>query len=305
MALDLESVRMFVKVAELASFTKAGEQLGVPKSRVSLRVSALEADLQSRLLQRTTRAVRLTPDGEQFLARARQLVEEADELRAMFQATSGLEGRVRIDMPIALARGLVFPKLPELFAQHPRLELLLSTTDRRVDVVRDGFDCVLRIGTLTDSGLVAKKLGALRMVNCVSPSYVRRFGVPRSLADLERHQLVHYSLSLGGDEPSFEYRRGAKWLSKPMKSIITVNNTDAYRGACLAGLGIVQVPIYGVTELLKSGDLVEVLPDLTCEPLVMSLVHAHGRGVPKRVRAVMTFLTDAVAPALVGSRNTG
>ena len=299
MALDLESVRMFVKVAELASFTKAGEQLGQPKSKVSLRVSALEADLQSRVLQRTTRAVRLTPDGEQFLTRARLLVEEADELRAMFQATSGLEGRVRVDLPIALARTLVIPRLPELYAQHPKLELLVSTTDRRVDVVRDGFDCVLRIGALRDSGLVAKRLGALRMVNCVSPSYVRKFGTPRSVADLDRHQIVHYSLSLGGDEPTFEYRRGTKWVERPMKSIITVNNTDAYRSACLAGLGIVQVPIFGARDALKTGEMVEVLPDLTCEPLLVSIVHSHGRGVPKRVRAVMAFLTDAVAPALV------
>lgn len=298
MSIDLENLRIFVKVAELGSFTGAGSQLGQPKSRISLRVSSLEAELGSRLFQRTTRAVRLTPDGEQLLARARALVEEADELAALFQSTSNLKGRVRVDIPVGLARSQILPKLPELYAQHPQLELLLSITDQRVDIVRDGFDCVMRVGIRLDPGLVAKRLGVLTMTNCVSASYVRRYGIPRSIADLDRHLLVHYSLSLGGDEPTFEYRQGNKWVTRPMKSLITVNNTDAFGGACRAGLGIIQVPTVGVKDAIASGELVEVLPEHTCEPLAVSLVHTHGRALPKRVRAVMNFLADAVAPAL-------
>jgi DNA-binding transcriptional LysR family regulator len=296
--MDLESVRMFVRVADLASFTRAGEQLGVPKARVSLRVKALEAELGSRLLQRTTRAVRLTPDGEQFLTRARLLVDEADDLSTMFQATSTLRGRVRIDLPIAFARTFILPRVPELLAQHPQLELVVSTTDRRVDLVREGFDCVLRIGALVESGLVARKLGVLPMVNCASPGYVRRFGVPRVIEDLDHHQIVHYSLTLGGDGPDFEYRKGTRWVTRPMRSVITVNNTDAYLSACVAGLGIIQAPRSGMQESLQRGLIVEVLPELTCEPLPVSLVHSHGRGVPKRVRAVMSFLAHAMEPAL-------
>ena len=296
--MHVEEVRMFVKVAELGSFTRASEQLGLAKSRVSLGVKALETELGSRLLQRTTRAVRLTPDGEQFLARGRLFLDEADELATMFQATSSLRGRVRVDLPIAFARDLVIPRLPEFLAQHPQLELVVSTTDRRVDLIREGFDCVLRIGALADSGLGAKRLGELPMINCASPSYVRRFGLPRSLADLDRHQLVHYSLTLGGDEPAFEHREGGRWITRPMRSVVTVNNTDAYWSACVAGLGIIQAPRYGMVDSLRSGELVEVLPDHTCEPLAVSLVFSRGRGLPKRVRAVMTFLTQAMATAL-------
>lgn len=296
--MDLENVRTFVKVAELGSFTRAGEQLGMPKSRVSLLVSALEAEIGSRLLHRTTRAVRLTPDGELFVARARRLVDEADELSTMFQSTSSLRGRVRVDLPIAFARDLVIPRVPELLAQHPHLELVLSATDRRVELVREGFDCVLRIGTLVDSALVARRLGTLPMLNCASPSYLRRFGVPRSLADLDRHQIVHYSLTLGGDEACFEYRQGARWVTRPMRSVVTVNNTDAYSSACIAGLGIIQLPRTGMEESLRSGELVEVLPELTCQPMPVSLVHSRARGTPKRVRAVMAFLEDAMKPAL-------
>ncbi len=295
--LDLDDVRAFVKVADLGSFTRAAEQLGAPKSRVSQRVKALEAALGSRLLQRTTRAVRLTPDGDQFVARARALVDEADELGAMFQATSALRGRVRLDVPIALAREAVIPRLPELLALHPHLELALSTTDRRVDVVREGFDLVLRVGALADSGLVARRLGALAMANAASPAYVRKYGLPRSPDDLGQHYVVHYSTNLT-DGPSFEYRAGGRDRERPVRSLVTVNGTDAYAAACLAGLGIIQAPRYGLGPRLRRGELVEVLPEFVCAPMPVSIVHAHGRGVPKRVRAVMAWLARALEEAL-------
>src|SRR5688572_16037499 len=139
--MDLQAVRIFVRVAELGSFTRAGEQLGLSKARASIRVQELEAELGCQLLLRTTRAVRLTEDGEQFLPRAKRLVLEADELSGMFQARSTLRGRVRIDLPIRFARDHVIPRLPELLSTHSQLELLVSTTDQRIDVVREGFDC--------------------------------------------------------------------------------------------------------------------------------------------------------------------
>jgi DNA-binding transcriptional LysR family regulator len=296
--MDIDSVRVFVKVAELASFTRAAEQLGTTKSRVSLRLRALEEELGSRLLQRTTRAVLPTPDGEQFLARARRLVADADELAAMFQAPRALRGRVRLDLPVGMARDVVIPRLPELLAAHPRLELLVSTTDRRVEVVREGFDCVLRIGVLPDSGLVARRLGALPMMNYASPGYLQKHGVPRTIDDLDRHVVVHYSLALGGDEPSFEYKDGDGYRDRPMRSLVTVNNADAYEAACVAGLGIIQAPRWHWREAVKRGQMVEVLPELTCAPMPVSLVHGHGRNPPKRVRVVMDWLAGIVKPYL-------
>src|SRR5262249_42941389 len=136
---------------------------------------ALEDEIGTRLLQRTTRAVRPTPDGEQFLSRARRLVAEADDLGSMFQAPSTLRGRLRVDMPVALARDVIIPRLPEFVAAHPNIEMLLSTTDRRVELVREGFDCVLRVGALPDSGLTAKRLGVMRMANYASAAYLRRY----------------------------------------------------------------------------------------------------------------------------------
>jgi len=296
--MQIDAVRMFLKVAELASFTRAAEQLGLSKARVSTAVQALESGVGSRLLQRSTRAVRLTSDGEQFLASARELVSDADELAAMFQAPSTLRGRVRVDLPQSLARRLFIPRLPELLAAHPHLEVLLSTTDRRVDVIREGFDCVLRIGKLDASGLVARRLGELPMMNCASPGYLKRHGTPRSLYDLDGHLVVHYSLRFGADAPSFEYRDGDVYRDRPMRSVVTVNSTDSYLAACIAGLGIVQAPPMGMRPSIAAGDLVEVLPQHTAEPLPVSLVHAHGRTVPRHVRAVMSWLEKLLKPEL-------
>jgi len=298
MAIDLESLRAFVKVAELGSFTRAAEHLAASKSQVSLRISALEDELGSRLFSRSTRAVRLTADGEQLLLRARRLISEADDVATMFQAPSALRGRLRADMPVNFARNIFIPRLPEFLAAHPQLEVELSTTDRRVDVLREGFDCVLRIGNLTDSGLTARRLGSLPMINCASPGYLVKYGTPRTLADLDGHRIVHYSLRFGAEPPTFEYRDGNRYRERPVQSMVTVNSADSYLAACLAGLGIIQAPRSGMLANLASGALVEILPDLPCEPMPVSLVHAHGRSVPKRARTFMAWVAQTMAPHL-------
>ena len=296
--MQIDALRMFIKVAELANFTRAAEHLGLSKARVSAGVQQLEREVGSRLLQRSTRAVRLTPDGEQFLGSARTLVSDADELAAMFQVPSTLRGRVRLDLPQSIARSLFIPRLPELLLAHPQLEVLLSTTDRRVDLIREGFDCVLRVGKLTDSGLVARRLGVMSMMNCASPDYLKKYGTPRSLDDLDGHVVVHYSTRFGTDTPGFEYRDGKVYRDRPMRSLLTVNSTDSYLAACIAGLGIIQAPRSGMLPSIASGALVEVLRQHTCEPLPVSLVHAHGRTVPRHVRAVMNWIAQLFAPHL-------
>lgn len=304
MALDLDALATFVKVAELASFTRAAEQLGTTKARASVRVRALEAELGVPLLRRTTRTVRPTADGEQLLPRAKQLLAEADELAATYRGSRALTGIVRVDLPMSFARDTILPRVPELLAQHPQLELQVSTTDRRVDVVREGFDVVLRVGPLASSSLVAQRLGELAIVNCASPGYLRRHGTPRTLADLAHHQLVHWAQRFGTTPPTFEYPTGdGGYAQLPMRAAITVNSADAYHVACVAGLGIVQSPSIGVRAALEAGTLVEILPDLISEPMPVSLVHPHGRAVPRRVRVVMAWIAATLAPRLVARPN--
>jgi DNA-binding transcriptional LysR family regulator len=296
MSLDLDALKTFVKVAELASFTRASDQLGIQKARASFQVKKLEDEVGAKLLQRSTRVVRLTAEGEQLLARARQLLADADELGAMFQAGRSIRGRVRIDLPVNIAREVLIPRLPELLARHPELELTVSTTDRRVEAFREGFDCVLRVGRAGDAGLVGRRLGALRMMNCASPAYLRSHGVPQCLEDLDRHLVVHYSSTLGLEAPSFEHPTKSGYRELPMRSLVTVNSVDAYHAACVAGLGIIQVPRAGMLANLAAGTLVEILPELTCAPMPIFLLHTHARNVPRRVRAVMSWIAELTAP---------
>jgi DNA-binding transcriptional LysR family regulator len=295
---DLDTLRAFVKVAELGSFTRAAQQLGLAKSRISTRVDALERELGSTLLLRTTRAVTLTPDGQRALERARRLVLDAEELGALFDAPRALRGRVLLDLPVNLARELVIPRLPELFAAHPELELVLSTTDRRVDVVRDGFDFVLRVGALRDSRLVARRLGALPMATCASPAYLLRYGTPRRPDELAGHRVVHYAAGADAGQPSYDYTVDGRDVSVPLPASLTVNAADAYTTACVAGLGIIQSPRVGLARHIASGELVEILTDYRSAPLPVSLVHGHGAKVPRRVRAVMDFVARLLGPYL-------
>jgi DNA-binding transcriptional LysR family regulator len=297
---DLHELRIFATVAELASFSRAAEQLGLAKGRVSTLVQQLEAQLGTRLLQRTTRSVRLTPDGERFLDRCKELLTEAEHLQAMFRpASSGLTGRLRIDLPTPLARDFVLPRLPEFLAAHPQLEVGISTTDRRVDLVHEGFDCVLRVGALVDSELVARPLGFLRMRNVASPAYLRAHGTPQTLADLAGHRLVHYMPSLNAQGAGWDYidADGGR-RSLAMRAQVTVNGTDAYQAAALAGLGLIQAPALGVEALIAAGRLVDVLPQWRAPSMPVSLMLPHRRQLAPRVQAVVAWLTQVIAPQL-------
>ena len=295
-----DRMHIFVRVAELASFTQAAEALGIPKASASTAVQQLETQLGTRLLHRTTRRVQLTQDGQAYYERCKDLLADVDELQSMFQHLdgAGLKGRVRIDMSTGMARNVVVPRLPELLARHPGLEVELSSTERRVDVVREGFDCVLRTGAVVDSSLVARPLGLARLVNCASPAYLRAHGTPRSLADLPGHRLVHFVNTLGARSAGFETVVDGALVLTPMQGALTVNNAEAYMAGCLAGLGLIQVPHLGVVDLLARGDLVEVLPQLAAPPMPLTLMYANRRNLPRRVRTVMDWLAQVVAEHL-------
>nr|WP_092947427.1 LysR family transcriptional regulator [Roseateles sp. YR242] len=298
---SLDTLQVFVKVAELSSFTQAALSLGVPKASVSTAVQRLEAALGARLFHRTTRRVQLTQDGQACLERCLDLLADLNDMQTMFQpAASGLRGRLRVDIPLRLARDLVTPALPAFFEAHPGLELELSSTDRRVDVVREGFDCVLRVGPLNDSSLVARPLGGLDMVNLASVAYLEAHGEPTSLDDLARHQLIHYTPLLGQRSSGFEWQDndGAQHFV-PMAGALTVNNSEAYMGACLAGLGIVQVPRRGNDGEVRSGRLRELLPHHRAAPMPVHLLYPHRRQLPRRVQVFMQWLADLMAPRLI------
>jgi len=298
---QLDAMQIYVRVAELASFTRAADSLGLPKASASTAVQQLETTLGARLLHRTTRKVEMTQDGRAYYERCKDLLADVDELQAMFeQQPQSLRGRLRVDMPSGVARNFIIPSLPQFLQAHPQLELELSSTDRRVDLVREGFDCVLRIGVLGDTSLIARPLGRFRMMNCASPAYLRQHGTPQTLKDLAKHQLIHYAPVFGARPYGWEYPDGDRYSSIAMPGALTVNNAEAYEAACLAGLGLIQVPAVGMQHHITQGALIDVLPQYRAAPMPVSLLYAHRRNLSRRVRVFMDWMVETLGPYLDG-----
>ena len=286
-------MQVFVRVAELNNFTRAAESLGLPKGSVSRLVQQLETRMATRLLHRSTRRVQLTQDGQVFYERCKELLANMDELESMFQSNPAMiSGRLRVDMPLTMATHLVLPRLTEFLNRYPALEIELSSTDHRVDVVREGFDCVIRVGHLKDSGLIARPLGHLSVLNCASPGYLERYCTPDHPDQLSQHAMVNYDHALGNRSNDFLYLDGKELKTVKSGGSITVNSTETYAVACVAGLGIIQVPILGIGTYLTSGQLVSILPKFRAPPMPVSLVYPHRRHVSRRVKIFMDWLSD-------------
>lgn len=300
---NLQLLLIFTRVADMGSFTRAADSLGLRKGRASTAVRRLEETVGVRLLHRTTRSVQLTEDGRAFNLRARDLLADVDDLHSMFAGNNtALRGRLRVDLPTEVARTVIMPALPGFMATYPELELELSSTDRQVDPVQEGFDCVLRIGPIGDETLIARPLGRLRMVNAASPAYLARHGVPQSMADLtcQEHRTIHYSRTLGARPYGWEYplRDASNYATMPLPGALHVNSVQTYEAAGLAGLGLIQAALLGVRHHLASGALVEVLPDLRPEPLDIAFVVAHRTNLSRRVRTFMSWAAEVLASYL-------
>ncbi|MBI3229780.1 MAG: LysR family transcriptional regulator [Burkholderiales bacterium] len=290
---QLQLMQVFMRVAEMASFTQAATSMGLPKASVSESGQKLEQQLGTRLLHRTTRRVQLTQDGGAYYERCKDLLADFEEAQTMFSAKpESLRGRLRVDMSSGIAQNIVLPQLAQFTALHPMLEIELGSTDRKVDVVREGYDCVIRVGTLSDSSLIAKPLGQFVMRNCASPAYVAQYGTPQSVTELATHRLIHYVPSLGGTSSGFEYIDSAsgQLLNIAMARGLTVNNTDAYLAACLHGLGIIQVPEIGVREHLARGELVEILPHACAPAMPVNLLYPHRRQLARRLQVFIAWM---------------
>ena len=287
----LAAMKTFVRVAELGSFTKAAEQLALPKASVSNSIQQLETLTGVRLLHRTTRKVQMTQDGITFYERCKDLLSDAEDVTSMFQKNqTDITGRIRVDMPNGIAKNLVLPRLPEFTEQYPNVEFEISCTDRKVDLIREGFDCVIRVGNLVDSGLIARPLGKFAIANLASPKYLKKFGIPRKIEDLSTHHMIHYVGTLGTKPDGFEYFDGEKYRLQKMNGSITVNSTEAYQQTCLSGYGIIQAPFYGVKGALKDGSLIEILSRYKAEPMPVSLVYPHRRNLARRVQLFMEWV---------------
>jgi len=298
---NLEALAIFVRIADMGSFTHAAESLGIQKGRASNVVRQLEAQLGVRLLHRSTRTVQLSEDGRGFYTRARALLADAEELGSMFLGHDApLRGRLRVDLPTEFARTTVMPALPAFLDRYPDIELEISSTDRRVDLVQEGIDCVLRVGAIVDETLVARSFGKLPMVNAASPAYLQRHGIPRTLDDLltQGHRMVHYTPTLGTRPSGWDYPDGDGFATLALPGAVSVNNVQAYHGAGLAGLGLIQAGLSSLKPYLANGELIEVLPGLRPAPLPVSVVVAHRQNLSRRVRVFIDWLEQMLQPDL-------
>lgn len=288
---QVDLLRVFVHVADMRSFIKTAKALNLPRATVSLAVQQLEQRMGARLLHRTTRLVQLTPDGQTLLERSRSWLADADAIDGLFRkAPAEIAGRLSVDVPSRIARRLVAPALPAFFERYPNVQVVLGSTDRPIDLVQEGVDCAIRVGPLDSTSLVARPLGALTLINCASPAYLAKHGVPATPEDLPKHWAIDYASAGGARIAAWEYRSGEQTINMPMRSRVAVNNAETYIACCLSGLGLIQIPRYDVQEHLEAGELVEVLPTWRAAPMQVSAIYPHWRHRADRVEAFVSWL---------------
>ncbi len=286
-----QAMRLFTRIVELGSFSAAAAQLGLTRAGATQGIQQLEARLGVRLLARTTRQVTPTADGSDYYRRCVAILADLDEAEAAFsQAGRMPRGRLRVDLPGSLCRLWLMPALPDFCARYPEVRLELSVSDRQIDPLREGVDCVLRIGTLGgDLPLVARRLATLPLVTCASRAYLERHGRPQSLAELARHQAVDNLSATTGKPFPFEFVVDGRIEQFSLSASVAVNDGGSFVATCAAGLGLIQVPLYHVAQQLATGEFEEILPDLRPPPMPLHLLHAPGRQPPARLRAFIDW----------------
>jgi DNA-binding transcriptional LysR family regulator len=285
-------MRVFSRVVERRSFSRAAVDLGLPRSTVTDAVKQIEARLGVRLLERSTRHVRPTLDGEAFHKRCIALIADLEDAEAAFGSAKP-RGLLRVDMNGLLARRFVLPELPAFLAEYPDIQLFLSSGDRLVDLIREGIDCVVRVGEPRDSDMIARRLTLLDEVTCVAPSYLARFGMPASVDALDGHRMVGFHSSATGAVMPLEFMEAGVMRHVTLPLTVTVNSADNYVEMARLGFGLVQVPRYRVAGELAAGTMVEVLPDSPPTPSCVSLLYPRNRQLSPRVRVFIDWLVRA------------
>jgi LysR family transcriptional regulator for bpeEF and oprC len=290
------AMKVFARVVESHSFVKAAESLQMAAPQVSRIVQALEAHLGARLLNRTTRSISVTDDGEAYYQRCIRVLAEVDEMEAeLTHAKLNPKGRLKVNLPALVAKMVIIPALPEFFERYPDIEVEMGLSDRQVDIVEEGVDCVIRTGELEDSGLVARRLGNMRRITCASPAYLEKYGEPKTIADLRDHIGVNYVSSNTGRMRSWDYVVNGVVETVDMRGLVAVNDVDAYVSCGLHGLGLLKTAAFPVARYIRTGELREVLADY-CSPLrPISIMYARNRHLPRKVRVFADWVAELFA----------
>ena len=285
----IDAMRAFVAVVTEGSFSNAANTLQLSPQLVSKYVSKLEEQLNTRLLNRTTRKVSLTEAGSHYFGHAQQILLSIDDMESKL---GGLQqnpkGVLRISAPVSFALKHMAKLITDFQIHYPLVKVDLQLTDRKVDIVEEGFDVALRIGQLKSSSLIAKKVAPIRVMLCAAPDYLNKHGTPTQPEDIAEHRYLHYSyMNMDGKDDIYQLLK-AKYLKQG--SELRSNNGDVLVDAAIAGAGIVLQPTFIISEALSSGKLVVVLPELEPEALGLYAVYAHRKLLPHKVRCFIDFM---------------
>lgn len=292
----LETIRIFVRVAEAGSFTKAADGMQLPRSTVSAAIQQLEARLRTRLINRNTRSMRLTADGVAYLEWCQGWLSDIDQTELRFrQGESHPRGILRIDVPGRIARLVIAPALPRFFERYPEIELEMGVTDRPIDLVHEGVDCAIRVGNLHDAHLIARRIGLLQQGNYASPTYLIKYGMPTTVADLAHHVAVNYASPTSGRISDWTYTQLGQRYAVAVRSLVTVNCAESYIACGLAGLGLIQIPTYDARRHVDCGELIEVLPDARAPEMPISAIYPARRHTSQRVTAFVEWMQGLYA----------
>jgi len=294
---QIQAMRVFARVVETGSFTRAADSLALPKGTVTKQIQALEARVRVKLLNRTTRRVTVTPDGAAYYERASRLLTELDDLDAsMTNAQANPSGRLRIDVGSSMANLLLIPAIESFYERFPDIQLDMGVSDRIVDMIADNVDCVIRVGEISDQSLVARRIGHLAFVNVASPGYLRRHGVPMHPHDLEKsHRVVnHFSGNTRRMYP-LEFNKDGEHIEPDAPYRLAVNESNSHTTAVLAGLGASQMVTFIAQPYIDRGELVRIMPDWTREPLPIYVVYPPNRHLSAKVRAFVDWAAELFA----------
>ena len=289
----LLAMEVFVQVVDAGGFTRAADNMQLPKASVSTLVQALETTLAVKLLHRTTRQVSVTADGAAYYERCLRIlsdVREAEESLSRNRASPS--GRLRVDVSTGVANDIIIPALPDFFARYPDIALELGCGDRQADLIEEGIDCAIRGGALPDSGLIARRIGALQFVTCATPGYLDLHGRPSHPNELAAHRCVNYFSSKSGKSYDWDYSRGDERIVIAATAGLAVNDSTAYVSAGLAGIGIMQVPSFSIDPHVASGALELLLEDWTSAPLPVNVVYPQNRHLSAKVRVFVEWVAD-------------
>jgi DNA-binding transcriptional LysR family regulator len=293
-----EAMSVFAAIVDGGSLSAAGRRLDIPLATVSRKLADLEAHLKTRLVTRTTRKLLLTDAGRDYLAACRQILEQVDEAESVaFGAYARVQGQLVIAAPIVFGRLHVVPVAAAFLEQHPEVDIQLRLGDRNVNLIEEHVDLALRIGQLPDSSLIATQLGSIRRVVCASPSYLERFGTPRTIDDLGAHRCI----SFDGLDPATRWTftgRGGEKRQVAVHSRLTVSTADAAIEAATLGLGLTRVLSYQVAQALGEGRLVRVLSGEEPQAVPASLVYPGQGRLPMKTRAFIDFAVERLRERL-------